>query len=90
MTKLSRDPTQSQWIEDKYNKDVQKAFTQYYAELVDIATGPGTIEEIKTKIDEHKTKYLNDVFRPVASKYVTMALKQGVKYSRLNVKRRRL
>jgi len=90
VTKLSRDPTQSQWIEDKYNKDVQKAFNDFYSEFVDIATGPGTIEEIKAKIDEHKSKYLNGQFRKIAEKYTIMALKQGVKYSRLNVKRRRL
>jgi len=87
MTKLSSDPTQSLWLENKRAKAYLEAVKEFYAGLRQIAedniSDPGKIKELQA---EYQAEQMETVFRPLSEKYTTLAIKQGRKFAELNIK----
>ncbi len=85
--KTKRDPTQSEWISNKYARDLQKAMKQYQAGMVDLMVEHAdNLEQMREQLDEYKTDAITTIFRPLAEKYVTLATKQGGKFAQLQLK----
>lgn len=85
--KILRDPTQSQWIEDRYNKDLQKAMKDYQSGMLDLMVKhAGDLALLREKLDEYKAEAITEVFRPLATKYVTLSTQQGGKFAKLQLK----
>ncbi|MCK9592327.1 MAG: hypothetical protein M0Q91_10015 [Methanoregula sp.] len=86
--KLDNDPTQSLWLENKYAKELVAAMTGYTAGLIDIIKeNPDDPERIRQLQDEYKAEAIETKFKPLATKYITMAAKQGGKFAKLQLKR---
>lgn len=83
-TKTERDPTQSLWIENRYNRDLKKTLAKYTEGMIEIIESGDNVRE---RLDEYKAEQLKTVLKPLAEKYVELSLIQGKKYGLLEVKR---
>lgn len=85
--KTRKDPTQSLWIEDRYNKDLQKAVKDYHAGMLDLMVKhAGDLAMLRVELDEYRTEQVKTVFRPLAETYVNLSTKQGGKFAKLQLK----
>jgi len=86
-TKTRKDPAQSLWIEDKYNKDLQTAMKTYSDGMIELMVKHAdNLELLREKLDEYKSEAIETVFRPLAKKYVTLSAQQGGKFAKLQLK----
>jgi hypothetical protein len=84
----SSDPSQSLWISNKYEKDMTAAMTEYVSAAAEIARTTSDPEQIREQMEELKAEMIESTFTPLAEKYVTMSVKQGIKFSNLQLKKR--
>lgn len=85
--KTKRDPTQSEWIANKYARDMQDAMKAYHEGMIDIMVeNSGSMETMRKKLDEYKAEAIDETFRPLAKKYVTLSAQQGGKFAKLQIK----
>lgn len=85
--KTDKDPTQSLWIEDKYNKDLQMTMKTYSDGMIELMVKHAdNLETLREKLDEYKAETIKSVFRPLAKKYVTLSAQQGGKFAKLQLK----
>lgn len=87
--KLSKDPTQSLFISNKYEKDIKKLMQQYVDGIIDITRKyHPDMAKIKEETDKLKSDMLESGMRPMVEKYVGMSVQQGNKFAKMRLKRR--
>lgn len=83
-----KDPSQSLWISEKYEKELVKQMQLYYDGIISLSKKyyPDTAK-IKEETDKLKAELLTGDMRATVEKYITMSVQQGSKFAKLRLKR---